>query len=354
MPRGVRLDKSTRWRVYVLLTLQKKTVDEVWMVLFDQNPLLVTRERLVDLLRFFSVSAHTPEGRLAVAAYLSGSGSKGGRRPLLGEAQKDIIESIVNEHSGWSDYQIARFYSDCYDGPYSPLVISVSTVQRVRFERKLVILRYTRLAGQASKFDQELHYRLMAQFHPDNIVNIDETHCGKTKWKLVRGKGKKGKRLELKEWVIAGKTFMILGAYTTRGWLWFHIMHGPITHVEIEQALNQYMAPTIVPGNVVMWDNASVHMVPSTVALLDQITNGLRKNVPTCSHRLSPVERGFSSVWGRIRKNEVFASKDPEGAVREAFEHYSILGAGGPAARGHFSAYARRHKDYLELQGALA
>ena len=27
--------------------------------------------------------------------------------------------------------------------------------------------------------DQELHYRIMANIHPDKILNIDETHWGK-------------------------------------------------------------------------------------------------------------------------------------------------------------------------------
>ena len=324
------------------MILQRWSPRQVWQALFSSGSALVTLKHVVGRLRFFR-----SKGVDKIATYLYSSPSRGGRPETMDAGARGVLRAIIAENSGFTDVQIAEKLSELMIGPSPKLFASPETVRRVRIQEALVLKCYTRVPGQASPHDQELHYRIMASIHPDKILNIDETHWGKTKYKLKKGKGPRGKRLNIKEFIISGKTFMITACYSTVGFRWYHVCAGAVTHVEVEQILESHLRPTINDGDVVMWDNAPVHTVISTVNLLDEITEGLRKNVPAYSHRLSPVERGFANIWNDIRRNPIAATQ-PLQAVAQAFAKYSIGGEYAHRARKHFSVYAARHKAYCE------
>lgn len=303
MGSGRRLPERTRYLLFKLLLLRGKTVDWVWDLLFDSDPILVTRKYLVNRQSFFLSNNQTLEGRTKIALYLAGSRNKGGRHKQLTEDHADAIVRIIKEHDDWTDKQIAQFFGELLNG--DPFHTKPCAVRRCRISRGYKFLVYDRECGLASRHEQQTHYNIMRKTHEDDIINFDDlTHNGKSKWKRVKGKGKRGQRLKRREWTAGSKRFMIIAGYTARGFVFARALQGSVTHVEIEAMLRECLAPALFPDNCVICDNASVHTVPSTAMLLDQITHGRFKRVPAYSPRLSPIERGFSLVWSRVRSNE--------------------------------------------------
>ena len=70
--------------------------------------------------------------------------------------------------------------------------------------------------------------------------------------------------------------------------------------------------------------------------------------VPICAHHFSPIEKGFSNVWGLVRQK--WALDQTIGAKRTleaSFEHYSYRGPGGSQAKGNFKIYENNHNYWL-------
>ena len=95
-----------------------------------------------------------------------------------------------------------------------------------------------------------------------------------------------------------------------------------------------------------MHDGASVHMHPTTMQLLNQITYGHHITMQAAySHDLSPVERGFSVVWQYIRSQWSHTYQGtPEQLINDAFFRYSVAGPMSHVAKGHWNMYQRNHE----------
>lgn len=151
---------------------------------------------------------------------------------------------------------------------------------------------------------------------------------------------------------MGGRRFSILAAVTTRGFIFWYVVEGSVTHETIEEVFRTHLEPLVIPGtSSLILDNASIHAVDSTLAEMERIMHGRFKFVPSYSPRCSPVERGFSLIWRYVRDREEQAQRDPIGLIKEAFAYYSVTGAGGYKCRNHFSGY--RHFHRLRLQGKI-
>lgn len=151
--------------------------------------------------------------------------------------------------------------------------------------------------------------------------------------------------MQRREVVVGGRRFSVLAAYTTRGFLFWHIIEGPVTHLTIEAVFRQYLEPMMLANDMLIMDNASIHWMASTLLETERITRGRFKFVPAYSPRCSPIERGFSLIWRYVRAREDEAARDPIGVIQAAFLHYSTQGPMGYKARNHFSAYKSSHDN---------
>jgi transposase len=79
----------------------------------------------------------------------------------------------------------------------------------------------------------------------------------------------------------------------------------------------------------VIFDNASIQVEEGSLAVVDNVTDGLWKRIPPYNPRLAPIERGFAMVWQEVRRNEKEALADPIGTIHKAFEKYSVIGPEG-------------------------
>jgi hypothetical protein len=154
-------------------------------MLFDSDPQLVKRKYLVDRRSFFLSNRQTLKGRTKIALYLAGSRNKGGRCKQLTEAHADAIVRIIQAHDDWTDKQIAQFFSELLNG--DPFYAKPCSVRRCRIARGYKLLVYDRECGLANRHEQQTHYNIMRKIHEDNIIDFDETHNGKSKWKRLKG-----------------------------------------------------------------------------------------------------------------------------------------------------------------------
>jgi hypothetical protein len=89
------------------------------------------------------------------------------------------------------------------------------------------------------------------------------------------------------------------------------------------------LRPFITDSDFVLFDNATIQTEEESLQIVEEVFHGLLKRVPAYSPRFSPIERGFSVVWGEIRRNSEHAMIDPEGAINAAFTKYSVWGPYG-------------------------
>ena len=146
MGSGTRLAPRQRYLLRKLFIVRRLCVDDVFDLLYDSDPGLIKRKYLVDRRRFFLTNSTTASERARTASYIAGAAERVGGRPrIIGHADARLIETIISEHSDWTDKRIAKFFSECLVGHDEHA--SVETVRRSRLRSKLVDKAYTRVHG---------------------------------------------------------------------------------------------------------------------------------------------------------------------------------------------------------------
>ena len=83
-----------------------------------------------------------------------------------------------------------------------------------------------------------------------------------------------------RDWVVGGRRFSIIAMYSSSGFLAYRIMNGNIDHDRIERFITEDVSGFCGGKTCLIFDNASVHLVPSTLALIDRVTDGRWKRPP--------------------------------------------------------------------------
>jgi hypothetical protein len=181
----------------------------------------------------------------------------------------------------------------------------------------------------------------------------------------IGGRCPAGERVYIAEWELDGRTYSAIAAYSPYGFLTWRIYMDSINHYSFEDFVQFDVEPFMLPGTMVILDGASVHGTPTTGAILESVTNGNYKVVAPYSHELSPIEKGFSLIWGYVRQHYKEAQEDPLGVIDDAFHQYSIRGPLGykglfmrikfikilmylfSLAKEHWRVYRDNHEDYV-------
>ena len=119
------------------------------------------------------------------------------------------------------------------------------------------------------------------------LVFIDETWT-KTNMTRVRGRAPRGQRLVATRHDRVVAPLMLDGAINGDAFL---------AYVE------QFLAPTLAPGDIVVADNLASHKVAGVRQAIEARDASLRF-LPAYSPDLNPIEQGFSKLKARLRKAE--------------------------------------------------
>lgn len=135
---------------------------------------------------------------------------------------------------------------------------------------------------------------------PGRLVFVDET-CVKTNMTPLRGRSLKGERL------IADAPF---GKWNTQTFIaglrcdelvapW--VIEGAINGAAFDTYVVTQLAPTLRPGDVVIWDNLNVHKSPRAAEAI-RARGAWVLFLPRYSPDLNPIEKAFSKLKTLLRK----------------------------------------------------
>ena len=334
MPKGINISPETRTFIHQLFMEEHLTAEQIFLRRYRNDGRAISLKRLKDLGKMFNNRDRAEE----TAIYLGAYRNRGNQGNLAGTAEIDIcVQRLLDKwpHATLNFYRYQLTVIRGFEAVEYSKKALLDSIWRCKGTRKMTSF----FSGLQNSLRIEAHMNTMMATPIDNIVCLDETSCSTEKRRQRYGRGLGP--VIIREWEINGATYSAMAAMTTRG---FHlhplITEGSFTHVDVENFVTA-LATVLGPNDLLLFDNASIHVVESTLTVIDRVFNqNWKRNVEYCPH-LNPIEKGFSLVWNYIRRRWIEAQRQPRQVLQDAFEYYSIGGPGGNICRGLFNVYAR-------------
>jgi transposase len=138
-----------------------------------------------------------------------------------------------------------------------------------------------------------------AKINPSKVVFIDETWA-KTNMTRRYGRSPLGTRLNEKTPCGRWQTTTFLGALRAEGFVAPLTVEGAINGSLFRAWVEQHLAPTLAPGDLVVMDNLSSHKVTGVREAIEAVGAELRY-LPPYSPDLNPIELAFSKLKKLLR-----------------------------------------------------
>ena len=134
----------------------------------------------------------------------------------------------------------------------------------------------------------------------DKLVFLDETWI-KTNMAPLRGWGPKGERLPGKAPFGHWKTSTLVGALRSDGIVAPRVLSGPVNGKTFLAYIQEALAPTLKPGDIVVMDNLSCHKGNAVQTAIEDQGAELRF-LPPYSPDFNPIEQVFAKLKHWLRK----------------------------------------------------
>lgn len=134
---------------------------------------------------------------------------------------------------------------------------------------------------------------------PERLVFIDETGLN-TKMARIRGRAPKGERCRADIPHGHWKTTTFTGALRITGMTAPMVLDGAMNGAAFLAYVEQVLAPTLSPGDVVIMDNLPAHKV-SGIREAIKATGATRRYLPPYSPDFNPIENAFSKLKALLR-----------------------------------------------------
>jgi transposase len=135
---------------------------------------------------------------------------------------------------------------------------------------------------------------------PEKLVFIDETWAS-TNMARRYGRARRGERLRAAVPHGHWKTTTFVAGLRLDGVVAPLVLDGPINAAAFEAYVEQFLAPTLQPGDIVVMDNLSSHKGPKVRALIEAVGARLLY-LPPYSPDFNPIEKLFSKLKALLRK----------------------------------------------------
>lgn len=132
------------------------------------------------------------------------------------------------------------------------------------------------------------------------------------------GRGPRGVRVEgyvPKNW---GKSVTLVAGIGLRGLLAPLMLDGSMTGDAFEAYIEQAVLPHVMPGDVLVWDNLSVHKRARVRNLIEGVGATILF-LPPYSPDLNPIELAWSKIKTQLRSRGARTPEALERAVADAF-----------------------------------
>ena len=151
------------------------------------------------------------------------------------------------------------------------------------------------MAAQRHRWRQEQH-----QLTPERLVFLDETWAS-TSMARPRGRAPRGERLVSAVPHGHWKTTTFVAGLRQSGVVAPLVLDGPMNGEVFRAYVEQMLAPTLLPGDVVIMDNLSAHKVDGIRQAIE--AQGARLvYLPPYSPDLNPIEQLFAKLKALLRK----------------------------------------------------
>ena len=134
---------------------------------------------------------------------------------------------------------------------------------------------------------------------PEKLVFIDETGLN-TKMARIRGRSLKGERCRAGIPHGHWKTTTFTGALRLTGMTAPMVLDGAMNGTAFLAYVEQVLAPTLSPGDVVIMDNLPAHKA-SGIREAIEITGATLRYLPPYSPDFNPIENAFSKLKALLR-----------------------------------------------------
>ena len=135
---------------------------------------------------------------------------------------------------------------------------------------------------------------------PEKLVFIDETWAS-TNMARRYSRALRGERLRAAVPRGHWKTTTFVAGLRLDGVVAPLVLDGPINATAFEAYVEQFLAPTLKPGDIVVMDNLSSHKGPKVRALIEAVGAKLLY-LPPYSPDFNPIEKLFSKLKALLRK----------------------------------------------------
>jgi transposase len=142
-------------------------------------------------------------------------------------------------------------------------------------------------------FDDQLH------LDPEKLVFIDETGLN-TKMARLRGRSLKGERCRAGTPHGHWKTTTFTGALRLTGMTAPMVLDGAMNGTAFLAYVEQVLAPTLSPGDIVIMDNLPAHKA-SGIREAIETTGASLRYLPPYSPDFNPIENAFSKLKALLR-----------------------------------------------------
>jgi transposase len=151
---------------------------------------------------------------------------------------------------------------------------------------------------------------------PGRLVFIDETGAS-TKMARLYGRARRGERCRAAVPHGHWKTTTFTGALRLSGMTAPMVLDGPMNGDAFQAYVEQVLAPTLRPGDIVVMDNLASHKKGAVGEAIQAVGAELRY-LPPYSPDLNPIENAFAKLKAALRKAAARTVDDLETAIRNA------------------------------------
>jgi transposase len=141
---------------------------------------------------------------------------------------------------------------------------------------------------------------LLPELDPERLVFIDETGAS-TKMARLYGRALRGQRCRAPVPHGHWKTTTFTGALRLAGLTAPMVLDGPMNAAAFQAYIEQVLAPTLIPGDIVVMDNLPAHK-PASVRRAIEATGALLLYLPPYSPDFNPIEMAFAKLKARLKK----------------------------------------------------
>ncbi len=166
------------------------------------------------------------------------------------------------------------------------------------------------------------HWRnWQAWLKPERLVFIDETGA-KTNMARLRGRSLNGQRLHAAiPWGHWKTTTFVAGLRTT-GLTAPMLLDGAMNGAAFKAYVEQVLAPSLIPGDIVVMDNLSSHKVDGVRKAINA-AGAFLLYLPPYSPDLNPIELAFSKLKALLRKAAARSIEDLWAAIADLLDEFS-------------------------------